>query len=183
MFVDFREREGGRGWGREEHWCEKHWSVASHTCPNWGSNPQPRCVPALTGDQTRSLLAYRMMLQSTESHWPGRIYLITGCLYLSTPFTHFTHLPSPQLWQLSVCSLYEFRFCFCSDIPHISEIIWHLSLSNLFHKMPSSSIYVGTNGKILFFFNGWMTIACIGTTSPSSLSHWWTHVVSVSWLL
>ena len=45
-FIDFRER--GREEERERENIdvrEKHRSVASHTRPDWGSNPQPRHVP------------------------------------------------------------------------------------------------------------------------------------------
>ena len=65
MFIDFREREGKRGRegnidvrerkgvGERErvqkkrniNMRKKHQSVASHTCPDQGSNLQPGCVP------------------------------------------------------------------------------------------------------------------------------------------
>ena len=49
MFIDFRERGRSgrreRGTERGKHWCEKHWSVASCMCPDWGLNLQPRYVP------------------------------------------------------------------------------------------------------------------------------------------
>ena len=39
MFFWFRR---GREGGREEHWCDReHQLVASHVCPDTGSNPQP----------------------------------------------------------------------------------------------------------------------------------------------
>ena len=37
-------------------------------------------------------------------------------------------------------------------MPHVTEIIWHLSYSDLFHLVPSRSIHVVTNGTISFFF-------------------------------
>ena len=41
-----REQQKGVG-ERERHQYEKHQSVASHMCPDWGSNPKPRYVPWL----------------------------------------------------------------------------------------------------------------------------------------
>ena len=47
MFIDLREREGGEGMERERNINvkEKHWSVASHVCPDQGLNLQPRHLP------------------------------------------------------------------------------------------------------------------------------------------
>ena len=39
MLIDFREKE------RNIDVKEKHLSVASCTCPNWGQNLQPRHAP------------------------------------------------------------------------------------------------------------------------------------------
>ena len=50
---------------------EKHWSVASHTCPNWGLNLQPQAC-TLTRNWTVNLSVYRTMLQPTETHQPGQ---------------------------------------------------------------------------------------------------------------
>ena len=41
----FLEREGGEREGEKHHVRGKHWSVASHTHPDGGLNPQRRCVP------------------------------------------------------------------------------------------------------------------------------------------
>ena len=45
MFIDYRERGRKRKW--HIHVREKHHSVASHMCPDRGSNLQPRYVPWL----------------------------------------------------------------------------------------------------------------------------------------
>ena len=42
MFIDFRERKGGRE--RNINVRENHRLVASHMCPNQESNPQSRYV-------------------------------------------------------------------------------------------------------------------------------------------
>ena len=45
MFIDFRERRREREREGNTNVREKHQSVVSHRCPNWGSNLQPRYVP------------------------------------------------------------------------------------------------------------------------------------------
>ena len=51
-------------------------------------------------------------------------------LYLLTRFTHLTHPLSLTSGDYqSVLSIRESGFLFCFQIPHISEIIWHLSFS------------------------------------------------------
>ena len=46
MLIDFRERKGAvRERERITGVREKHWWVASHSRPEVGLNPQPRCVP------------------------------------------------------------------------------------------------------------------------------------------
>ena len=49
LLVLEREREMERERGREKNINvrEKHQLAASHKCPNWGLNPQPRYVPQL----------------------------------------------------------------------------------------------------------------------------------------
>lgn len=77
------------------------------------------------------------------------ILYIKGNLYLLTPFTYFTHL-----WQLPIYSLglwasgflfwglLFFFFClFCFLIPHISEIMQHLSLSVWFISLSVLKIH------------------------------------------
>ena len=55
---------------------------------------------------------------------------------LLTPFTHFPYHPPPPPSSVSsnhqsVLCIYELYFFFFK-IPHISEIIWYLSFSDLF---------------------------------------------------
>ena len=64
------------------------------------------------------------------------IHSITGSLYLPLPFTHFAHpsTPNPSRNHQFVLCIYSSNsaFLFVSSfvfyIPHISEIIWYLSL-------------------------------------------------------
>ena len=61
-----RERE------REKHPCEKHWSAASHMCPNQGLNLQPMCELWL--EWNPQLFGVQMVLWPTEppgqaAHW------------------------------------------------------------------------------------------------------------------
>ena len=100
------------------------------------------------------------------------IYFITGSLYLLISLTYFSHPPHPPpLWQPPVSSLYLWvysvllhLFISCVfQIPHISEIIWYFSFSVWlisFSIIPTRSIHVVANGKILFFFL-WLIICCI----------------------
>ena len=50
FLIGEREREGTRGGGERERERErndvkgKHHSVVSNMSPDWGSNPQPKCV-------------------------------------------------------------------------------------------------------------------------------------------
>ena len=69
-----RRREGERE--GEKHWCERETRISclSHV-------PQQEIEPitqayALTGNWTHILLFYEMMLQPTEPHWLGCIYVL-----------------------------------------------------------------------------------------------------------
>ena len=70
-------------------------------------------------------------------------------------------------------------------LPHISELIRiYLSLSDLFHLMPSGFIHAVANGNIIFI---WLNnISVCGILSHNFLSihpSMDTHVVFMSWLL
>ena len=52
MLIDFTERGREGEKEGEKHECEKHRSVASHTCPDQGPNLQPRHVPWLGTEPT-----------------------------------------------------------------------------------------------------------------------------------
>ena len=91
------------------------------------------------------------------------IYFSIVSLYLLIFLTYFSHPPTPPLWQSPVCSLYVWLFLFyyvssfvcLFQIPHTSEIIQYLSFSVWLisvNKVPSRSIHVVANGKILFLF-------------------------------
>ena len=45
MFIDFRERGRDREMERNIDVREKHQSLASCMCSDWGPNPQPKHVP------------------------------------------------------------------------------------------------------------------------------------------
>ena len=107
---------------------------------------------------------------------PRLICLITGSLYLLTTFTHFSHSPTPTSGNhQSIPCIYESSFF---KILLISEVIWYLSFSVWLISlsiMPSGSIRVAANGRICFFFYGWIIFYCIYT--PHFLSPficWWT---------
>ena len=87
--------------------------------------------------------------------------LINGNLYPLTPFTCPIQ-PFP-LWQPPIWSLC-LRACFLCilRIPYVGEIILHLFLFVWlisFNLMPSKSIHIVTNGKILFFI--WLKYVCV----------------------
>lgn len=68
---------------------------------------------------------------------PSFICFIAGSLCLLKPCTHFSHSTLPSLATISQFSIYElisFYFVSSFQIPHISEIIRHLSLWTLFYK-------------------------------------------------
>ena len=88
-------------------------------------------------------------------------YFVTTDLYFWI-FSPVSHPSKPPLicnhWF--VLCIYEspsvLFVYFVIYIPHISEIIWYLSFSNLLHLFHSRPIYVLTNGKILFWGGfGW----------------------------
>ena len=86
---------------------------------------------------------------------------------------------SSPLRQSLLCSLYlSFWFCLVRFVhllllfysPHMSEIIWYLSFSVIsFGIVPSRSIHVVSNDKILYFL--WLSNIplCINTTSSLSI--------------
>lgn len=78
---------------------------------------------------------------------PSRlIYFITGSLYLFNP-------TPPHLWQLPICSLYEFGFLFFSAFFTLIKVRSHsicLSLTYL-SIMPLRSFLIIANDKISFF--------------------------------
>ena len=91
------------------------------------------------------------------------IYFVTGSLYLLIFLTYFTHpltpLPSDShLFVLCICESLSVLLCLfvlLFQIPHISEIMWYLPFSvwlTSLNIIPSRSIHVVANGKILFFF-------------------------------
>ena len=59
MFIDLREKGEREGKEKETSMWEKHRLIASCTCPDWGSNPQPRYVP---------LLGSKLMQDSLKLH-------------------------------------------------------------------------------------------------------------------
>ena len=113
------------------------------------------------------LLTIVIMLYITP---PGLIFFITASLNLLTPFTHCTdtsHSPSlstiNQFSVLYICELgFLFVFCFVLDSTcrwdyTVFVFLWLISLS----IMPSRSVHVVPNGKVSFFFNGWIIFHCI----------------------
>ena len=96
MFIDFRERkgererekEGEREREREKHLSEKCRLVASHTIPDWESNPQLN-VCALTGNWTLNLFG---VWDDAPTNWatqPGHEHLLS--VY---------YVPGPHTWVL-----------------------------------------------------------------------------------
>ena len=79
MIIHFRERgrEGGKGKRKREteRQREKHRLVASCMRPDRWPNLQTQAY-ARTGNGTRNLSVYRMMLQPTEPHQPGPILML-----------------------------------------------------------------------------------------------------------
>ena len=63
---------------------EKHWSVASHMPPNWGSDLKPRYIPWPEIEPT-TLLVYGTTLQPTEQPSQGIILILIfiGLLYVT----------------------------------------------------------------------------------------------------
>ena len=81
------------------------------------------------------LLTIFLMLKFSS---PWLIPFITGSLYFLIFFTYFVHSPltsllaNTSLFFVFKSLLFVFlSLCCVSQIPHISEIIWHLSFSDL----------------------------------------------------
>ena len=103
------------------------------------------------------------------------IYLFIYFWYLLISLTCLSHpLRCPHFWQPPVCSLYAWlSFCFimfvhllCFLDSTVSEIMQYLSFSVWLISLkiiPSRSIHVVVNGKISFFFYGWIVLHCIYT--------------------
>ena len=105
------------------------------------------------------------MLHITSS---GLIYFVTVGFYLLNPFPispiHH-HFPPPATTNLFSVSMGS-GFCFCFYIPHVSDIMWYLSL---FHcsafKMCKGSIYYENEIKIVLS----LTFYCL---TLISIVHW-----------
>ena len=84
-------------------------------------------IYSLSNFQANNIVLTIVTMLCITSLW--LLYFITGSLYLLIPFTHFSHPP--------ICSLYLWIClftCLFVGIPHVSEIIWHLSFPVcLFH--------------------------------------------------
>ena len=103
-------------WEKETLIWEKYWSSASCTCPNWGSNPQPRHVP-WPRIKSATFLVYGRMLQPTEVPSQGdfidfytitensRCLLHRGILY---PYA-FAHALLPALRTQTHLALYSLK--------------------------------------------------------------------------
>ena len=82
------------------------------------------------------------LLSITSLWW----FIYSWKFVLLFPFTYFA-LSSLPPWQPPVCSLYLWvYFCFV--------LLWFISLS----VISARSIHVVTNGKISFFFYGWIIL-------------------------
>ena len=103
-------------------------------------------------------------------------------LYLPTPHSQSIPVPQPQslwqpqVWSLWVCCCFVNRFiCAMFQSPHISDIIWYLSLSFWLSSLSmiiSSCIHVAANGIILFFFMSQYISLYICTTTSLSICQW-----------
>ena len=94
---------------------------------------------------------------------PERLCLVIESFYILAIFTQLS-APTPYLWQPLICSMFLWIHFFY--IPQISELIWCLFFFVwlISHNIISSRfIRVVTNGRISFFFNGWI------------ISHYRTH--------
>ena len=65
FYTDFKEK--GRTRDKHGHERETSFSCLPYMRLHPGSKPQPEAC-ALTGNRTRDLLVYKMMLQTTKSH-------------------------------------------------------------------------------------------------------------------
>ena len=115
-------------------------------------------------------------------HVASHDLFLHGRLYLLTYFIHFTQLLTPcpvtATILFSLWALLLFLFClfihFAFEISHVSEIMWYLSFSDLFHLIHSRPIHVATNGKISFFICGSVVVhyVCVHLLHP--FIHQWT---------
>ena len=87
------------------------------------------------------------------------IHLITESLYLLTNISPFLPLP----WALATTILFSVSMTLAfldstykSYHKNLSFSVWLFSLS----IMPLSSIHVVINGRVTFFFNGWIIFHC-----------------------
>ena len=113
-----------------------------------------------------ALHSYTAHLHPTPNLLPSGHHHTVVCVYglciyalqvIPSPcFIQFPLSPLPPLWHLSVCSMYPcVCFYFFYQIPHISEIICYLSLSNCLISLSIiifRSIYVIAKSKVSFFF-------------------------------
>ena len=114
IFIYFwfqRDRGGERGQ------CEKHWLAASHMCPDWELNPQPRHVPQLA-IQPGPFGVW----DDTSTNWAIPTGHDWECL-CDTPYISLwlwwywmCSVPSKTSLKLQIqagCSIFQFHFYIC----------------------------------------------------------------------
>ena len=119
---------------------------------------------------------------------PRLTCLITESLCLLTTFTHFSHFPTPTSGNhQSLLCIYESSFL---KIPLISEIIWHLSFSDLFHLIQcpqagevgrKSNCFkgMGSPSEVITMFWIYMVVAFVNTLSVLNA----TELFTLKWLI
>ena len=102
------------------------------------------------------------------------------------PFCPFHYSYPRNIWQPPICSLFlwalGFFLLFWFQIPHGSEIIWHLSVSDIFHLTirPSGFILLSQMARLHFFFYDWVIFLCVCAHLLYPLVHQWTMRFSVN---
>ena len=124
--------------------------------------------------------------------------LVSTCHHTVHLFSLFTPLPFPSGHHYFLLFFSSFVFIwfglliydvsFIFYIPHVSEIIWHLSLSVWLISLsviPSKCIYVVTSGKVSSFIrlsrkgNG-SPLQCSCLENPRDSGAWWAAVYGVT---
>ena len=108
---------------------------------------------------------------------PNTLYLPLFCLYINPQHTHWwTLVCSLYLWRHFFYVIFTSSLYFLNSMQKVISYSLCLSLSGLFHFMPSESIHVAANGKIFIFSVYFVVCVCVCVCLRLYPFIWWTYV-------
>ena len=106
----------------------------------------------------------------------NRLHLLTPTSYSIPPLAPSALATIAYSLCLWVCFCFVDKFvCVLFQIPHISDIIWYLSFSDLLHLVWQSLVASMLQVAVLHSFYGWVVFHCIYVPHLIyAFNCWWT---------